>query len=493
MNNKPIYQKDLGTLYFLRENIDGNNSQIHPRSMPIQQSKKIFPDDSVDISAIEENQNFYQDNGLDISFGNEKLNEEIALENESNENNSISQMSDENGYNLFSESSQEELDNFYSFISSHHKNREKKKIRRLNGSNNFKKKWKQEKCIYWETYGKCKYGDQCAFAHEPKQILKQEMPKKENCSYWEKYGYCISGIRCPFSHKQEQRLSHEVPKSSLNKEFDTLLKNLDNEDDIFEQSSQNLILKEKNRDIEISGDKKNENIFEQNSEINNFNEIKLNKIRQYSINSFKANKNSSINQSTGETLSKIKLNVSVLNSHKYPFAIIHPHENLIASNIKLNISSCNLYCKIKKKRVRNEVKKFKPNKKAEDIEKPLLRQFKKYLAQNKDKKEFQDIFKKDEEFWEKFIYIKKEPFKYTKNGKEFVFNSFNQSLMEFIFSKNDVNILYEKFISDTSFREQKNVKKKDKCEYDKLSYEIYLKNFNKIYNPNYKEKDLVID
>ena len=127
------------------------------------------------------------------------------------------------------------------------------------------------------------------------------------------------------------------------------------------------------------------------------------------------------------------------------------------------------------------------------MEKPLLRQFKKYLAQNKDKKEFQDIFKKDEEFWDNFIYLKKEPFKYTKNGKEFVFNSFNQDLMEFVFSKNDVNILYEKFISDKSYREQKKVKKKDKCENDKLAYEIYLKNFNKIYNPNYKEKDLVLD
>ena len=113
MDQKSVHQKDLGKLYFLRENIEDNNSQIPPGSIPIQQMKKIFPDDSADISVIEENQNFYQDNGLNISFGNEKQNEENVFENESYVNNSISQMSDENGYNLFSESSQEELDNFY--------------------------------------------------------------------------------------------------------------------------------------------------------------------------------------------------------------------------------------------------------------------------------------------------------------------------------------------------------------------------------------------
>ena len=493
MDQKSVHQKDLGKLYFLRENIEGNNSQIPPGSIPIQQMKKIFPDDSADISVIEENQNFYQDNGLNISFGNEKQNEENVFENESYVNNSISQMSDENGYNLFSESSQEELDNFYNPIISYHKYRENEKIRRLKGSNNFIKKWKKEKCHYWETYGYCKYGDQCAFAHEPEQKLKREIPKKEKCSNFEKYGICLLGLSCPFSHEPEQILSQEIPKKSLNKEFDTLLKTLDNEDDNFQQSSQNLIVKEKIKENEKTRKKKDENIFKKNSEFNDYNEIKDNKIRQISINSFRENKNSSINQSTGESFSKNSLNISVLISHKHPFSVIHLQEDLISSDMKLNMSSCNLYCKIKKKRVRNEVKKFKQNKKAEDMEKPLLRQFKKYLAQNKDKKEFQEIFKRDEEFWDKFIYLKKEPFKYTKNGKEFVFNSFNQDLMEFVFSKNDVNILYEKFISDKSYREQKKVKKKDKCENDKLAYEIYLKNFNKIYNPNYKEKDLVLD
>ena len=54
-----------------------------------------------------------------------------------------------------------------------------------------------------------------------------------------KYGICLLGLSCPFSHEPEQILSQEIPKKSLNKEFDTLLKTLDNEDDNFQQSSQN--------------------------------------------------------------------------------------------------------------------------------------------------------------------------------------------------------------------------------------------------------------
>ena len=40
----------------------------------------------------------------------------------------------------------------------------------------------------------------------------------------------------------------------------------------------------------------------------------------------------------------------------------------------MNMSSCNLFCKIKRKRVREKV--IKPGKKLEEIEKPLLREFK---------------------------------------------------------------------------------------------------------------------
>ena len=130
-------------------------------------------------------------------------------------------------------------------------------------------------------------------------------------------------------------------------------------------------------------------------------------------------------------------------------------------------------------------------KNSEEIEKPLLREFKKYLKKNKDKKEFKKIFDKDKNFWKQF-FIKSQPFKFTQNGKELVFKSFNRSLMEFIFSRDDANKLYEKFASDKSYHIQKKIKEKDKNQ-DNNTYEIYLKNFNKKYNKKYEEKDLELD
>ena len=183
-------------------------------------------------------------------------------------------------------------------------------------------------------------------------------------------------------------------------------------------------------------------------------------------------------------------NNSILNGRKNPFVLSKYPENLISSNIKMNMSSCNLFCKIKRKRVCEKV--IKPGKKLEEIEKPLLREFKNYLL--KKKNEFEEIFDKDKIFWDQFLYNgKTPPFKYSMKGKEFNFKSFSHKLMNFIFSKEDLNMLYEKFVSDTNFHIQKRESNKYKNEYDRNAYETYLKNFNKIYNKNYKENDLILD
>ena len=65
--------------------------------------------------------------------------------------------------------------------------------------------------------------------------------------------------------------------------------------------------------------------------------------------------------------------------------------------------------------------------------------------------------------------------------------------MNFIFSKEDVNILYEKFIDDTGYHIQRKETYKFKNEDKRKAYETYLKNFNKIYNKNYTENDLILD
>ena len=52
-------------------------------------------------------------------------------------------------------------------------------------------------------------------------------------------------------------------------------------------------------------------------------------------------------------------------NRKNPFVIFKGHENLIESKIKMDTSSCNLFCNFKRKRVREKV--LKPGEKVEDI------------------------------------------------------------------------------------------------------------------------------
>ena len=69
----------------------------------------------------------------------------------------------------------------------------------------FKTKWKTEKCHYWEMYGECKFGDNCAFAHgdnELKQKTNNTNYKTKPCKQFFEEGYCNYGIRCQFSHQK---------------------------------------------------------------------------------------------------------------------------------------------------------------------------------------------------------------------------------------------------------------------------------------------------
>lgn len=91
-------------------------------------------------------------------------------------------------------------------------------------SNDFKLKYKTEKCKFWELYKECKYGDnvsktlitllsslllllQCAFAHGLEEIkLKTNINpnyKTKKCIQFYENGYCPYGIRCQFLHKEQ--------------------------------------------------------------------------------------------------------------------------------------------------------------------------------------------------------------------------------------------------------------------------------------------------
>ena len=85
----------------------------------------------------------------------------------------------------------------------------------------FKTKWKTEKCHYWEMYGECKFGENCAFAHgdnELKQKTNNTNYKTKPCKQFFEEGYCNYGIRCQFSHKKSVYESyHNIkPKNKKN-------------------------------------------------------------------------------------------------------------------------------------------------------------------------------------------------------------------------------------------------------------------------------------
>jgi hypothetical protein len=227
--------------------------------------------------------------------------------------------------------------------------------------------------------------------------------------------------------------------------------------------------------------------------IHNNSEIKIN-IPNKLNNSKQIKKDSTINGSTGDSTQKNNINISLINKYKYPFEIIHPkEEDSISKIMKLNMSSENLYSNFKRKRkiIREEIKIYKPFKKSEDLEKSILRKFKGYLRYEKDNKikEFQEIFDEDRNFWDSFLKNSK-PFEFKEGGETKKFNSYSKDLMNFIFKRDDVDDLYEKFISDKSYIKHILENLDNKSEDYKRAYLITLKNLNKKYNGKYKDGDL---
>ena len=238
----------------------------------------------------------------------------------------------------------------------------------------------------------------------------------------------------------------------------------------------------------------NSNQIKENHNISGFQnnrEIKIN-FKEKPINSKQnqINNNSVLNGSTGDTSQKNNLNTSGINKNKFPFKVIFVPDELVT----LNKSSENLYAnfKRKRKRVREEVSSHEHMKKAEDLEKSILRKFKAYIRFKKKNgiKEFKNIINKDLNFWGFFLKNNK-PFTFIqKGGKKKIFNSYGKSLMDFIFSRDDVDDLYKRFASDKSYLNQLLESFNKKSEGYKQAYLIALKNLNKKYNNKYNEEDL---
>lgn len=61
-------------------------------------------------------------------------------------------------------------------------------------------KFRTELCKNWELYGKCKYGDECSFAHgRTSMMVKSDVSalyKTKLCKKFAANGYCPYGMRC---------------------------------------------------------------------------------------------------------------------------------------------------------------------------------------------------------------------------------------------------------------------------------------------------------
>ena len=83
--------------------------------------------------------------------------------------------------------------------------------------NNFRTKWKTEICKYWEMYGECKYGDNCAFAHGDSELKQRKLTfnyKTKPCKQFFELGYCSYGSRCQFNHKKEDLKAQKKGKDN---------------------------------------------------------------------------------------------------------------------------------------------------------------------------------------------------------------------------------------------------------------------------------------
>jgi len=66
-------------------------------------------------------------------------------------------------------------------------------------------KFRTEMCKNYELYGKCKFGDECSFAHSREQLMIKTdvsvLYKTKLCKKFSTTGYCPYGVRCQFIHE----------------------------------------------------------------------------------------------------------------------------------------------------------------------------------------------------------------------------------------------------------------------------------------------------
>ena len=158
--------------------------------------------------------------------------------------------------------------------------------------NNFKTKWKTEICRYWEMYGECKFGENCAFAHGDSELKQRKLTfnyKTKPCKQFFELGYCSYGSRCQFSHRKDSisgKSDDSKEKEKDNVSYLKVLKELENDENsvshelverprlsAFENITHSTLEQSKSCKLKLYEDiinLKNENLNLKNNEIKKF-------------------------------------------------------------------------------------------------------------------------------------------------------------------------------------------------------------------------------
>ena len=73
-------------------------------------------------------------------------------------------------------------------------------------------------CRYFEESGKCRFGQNCAFAHGKEEIrtpVRHAKYKTVRCTSFHSTGFCRYGMRCQYKHEDP---SFSTPKTEVSRE-----------------------------------------------------------------------------------------------------------------------------------------------------------------------------------------------------------------------------------------------------------------------------------
>ena len=201
-------------------------------------------------------------------------------------------------------------------------------------------------------------------------------------------------------------------------------------------------------------------------------------------NKLKQSKNNTSNNSKNSTKNSSNCNKdlqehSVIYNNKTKFKVLKKlniPERFNEINIELDTSCHNLYYNKKKHKIKEKIKKDYNVKtiKMEDYEKPLIREFKKFIKKNRDN--YKGFINQDKIFWDLFLGNKNEV--YTSDEKQYKkekFEKYNQKFLHYLFRRKDIKEIYNNEFKAHCKHKNKNGKNNE------IIYHFYSQYFDDLY------------